>query len=306
VLLSGTNVAGYRIDGLLGEGSMSSVYRATQLSLNRLVALKVLGGALSQDQGLRLRFEREAQRQAGLEHDHIVTVYETGQSEHGLFLSMRLIAGPTLKQLILGGELDPRRTVCLLAQIADALDVAHEVGIIHRDVKPQNILIGPQDHGYLADFGLTKAFDEAERLTGTGQLIGTIDYLPPEQIQCEALTPASDVYALTGVVYECLTGEVPFPRPTEAATLFAHLTAPPPRVTELRPDLPSAVDEVIACGMAKAAEARPDSARKLIADVGAALGFAPDATSPTLEPPATDGDDPAACVRPQPPPELRP
>ena len=136
---------------------MGAVYEATQLSLNRVVALKLLAPNLSDDPGFRARFEREGQVQAALDHEHIVTVYEAGQSEYGLFLAMRLIAGPTLKHLILDGELDPRRSVRLLAQVAYALDAAHEAGLIHRDIKPQNILIGKGDHAYLADFGLIKA-----------------------------------------------------------------------------------------------------------------------------------------------------
>ena len=229
---------------------MGAVYQATQLSLHRVVALKLLAPNLSDDPGFRARFEREGQVQAGLDHEHIVPVYEAGQSEYGLFLAMRLIAGPTLKRLILDGDLDPRRSVRLLAQVAYALDAAHEAGLIHRDIKPQNILIGKGDHAYLADFGLIKAPDEA-RLTGTGQFIGTIDYVAPEQIQGDPATPASDCYALTGVLYECLTGEVPFPKPSEAATLHAHVMSPPPTVSERRPDLPPALDAVIAQGMAK-------------------------------------------------------
>ena len=176
---------------------MGAVYQATQLSLHRVVALKLLAPNLSDDAGFRARFEREGQVQAALDHEHIVTVYEAGQSEYGLFLAMRLIAGPTLKRLILDDELDPRRSVRLLAQVANALDAAHAAGLIHRDIKPQNILIDKGDHAYLADFGLIKAPDEA-RLTGTGQFIGTIDYVAPEQIQGEPATPASDCYALAG------------------------------------------------------------------------------------------------------------
>ncbi len=249
---------------------MGAVYEATQLSLNRVVALKLLAPNLSDDPGFRARFEREGQVQAALDHDHIVTVYEAGTSEYGLFLAMRMIAGPTLKSLILDGELDPRRTVRLLAQVANALDAAHEAGLIHRDIKPQNILIGKGDHAYLADFGLIKAPDEA-RLTGTGQFIGTIDYVAPEQIQGEPATPASDCYSLTGVLYECLTGEVPFPKPSEAATLHAHVMSPPPTVSELRPDLPPALDGVIAQGMAKDPWVRPSLAAELIQAASRAL-----------------------------------
>ncbi len=249
---------------------MGAVYQATQLSLNRVVALKLLAPNLGDDPGFRARFEREGQVQAALDHDHIVPVYEAGQSEYGLFLAMRLISGPTLKHLILDGELDPRRSVRLLAQVANALDSAHRAGLIHRDIKPQNILIGDRDHAYLADFGLIKAPDEA-RLTGTGQFIGTIDYVAPEQIQGDPATPASDVYALTGVLYECLTGEVPYPKPSEAATLHAHVMQPPPVLSERRPDLPPALDGVIAQGMAKDPWSRPSQAAELIQAASRAL-----------------------------------
>jgi serine/threonine protein kinase len=249
---------------------MGAVYQATQLSLNRVVALKLLAPNLGDDPGFRARFEREGQVQAALDHEHIVSVYEAGQSEFGLFLAMRLIRGPTLKQLIFDRALDPRRSVRLLAQVAQALDAAHRAGLIHRDIKPQNILVGDRDHAYLADFGLIKAPDEA-RLTGTGQFIGTIDYVAPEQIQGEPATPASDIYALTGVLYECLTGEVPFPKPSEAATLHAHVMHPPPTLTERRPDLPAALDGVIAQGMAKDPSSRPSQAAELIQAASRAL-----------------------------------
>jgi serine/threonine protein kinase len=279
LLEAGTIVSGYRIDGTLGEGGMAAVYQATQLSLNRVVALKLLAPNLSDDPGFRARFQREGHVQAALDDEHIVTVYEAGESEYGLFLAMRLIRGPTLKRLILDDQLDPRRSVRLLTQVAHALDAAHAAGLIHRDIKPQNILIGKGDHAYLADFGLIRAPDEA-RLTGTGQFIGTIDYVAPEQIQGEPATPASDCYALAGVLYECLTGEVPFPKPSEAATLHAHVMSPPPSVSERRPDLPPALDEVIAEGMAKDPWARPSPAAELIQAAARALSSS--ASSPTV------------------------
>jgi serine/threonine protein kinase len=279
LLQDGAIVAGYRIDGVLGDGGQGTVFRATQLSLNRVVALKLLAPAFSEDPGFRARFEREGKLQAALDHDHIVPVYEAGPSDSGLFLAMRLIDGPTLKQLIFAGELDPRRSVRLLTQVAHALDAAHETGLIHRDVKPQNILIDKGDHAYLADFGLIKAPDEA-RLTGTGQFIGTIDYVAPEQIQGEPATPASDIYGLTGVLYECLTGDVPFPRASEAATLHAHVVQPPPRVSERRPDLPAALDDVIAHGMAKDSGERPPLASELIQAASRVLSSAAAVSSP--------------------------
>jgi serine/threonine protein kinase len=251
---------------------MGTVYRATQLSLKRPVALKVLAFELSNDPGFCARFEREGQVQAALDHEHIVSVYEAGQTDYGMFIAMRLIQGPTLKDLIFSGELDPRRTLRLLAQVAHALDAAHEAALIHRDVKPQNILIGQGDHAYLADFGLIKAVDDHGPLTGTGQFIGTIDYVAPEQIQGEPATSTSDCYALAGVLYECLTGQVPFPRPNEAATLHAHVIQPPPKLTEVRPDLPAELDDVIAHGMAKDPAARPPTAVGLIMEAQRALG----------------------------------
>ena len=307
MLATGTIVAGYRVDSVLGEGGMAVVYRATQLSLNRIVALKLLAPELGEDPGFRERFRREGQLQASLDHLHIVPVYEAGPSEHGLFLAMRLIVGSTLKELILAGELEPRRTLRLLAQAAQALDAAHEAGLIHRDVKPQNILIGEGDHVYLADFGLIKAPDE-DRLTGTGQFMGTIDYVAPEQIQGEPATAASDCYSLAAVLFECLTNEVPFPRPSEVATLHAQVTAPPPRVTERRPDLPAALDDVIAAGMAKDPAQRPASGAELLRAAsrafatGGSRAASSSAPSPTLQetrlsPPPTEVTVPSEATR---------
>jgi Protein kinase domain len=283
LLQTGTIVAGYSIDGVLGEGGMATVYSATQLSLNRVVALKLMAPELGDDASFRARFKREGQLQAALDHRHIVPVYEAGESEQGLFLAMRLIDGPTLKQLILARQLDPRRSVRLLAQVAQALDVAHRAGLIHRDVKPQNILIDHDDHVYLADFGLTKPLDDTARLTGTGQFLGTIDYIAPEQIQSETATAASDSYSLTAVLYECLVGQVPFPETNEAAVLHAHVVRPPPRPSEVRPELPAALDEVIARGMAKDPAARPTSATELLRlATGALAGSPPVAQSTAL------------------------
>jgi serine/threonine protein kinase len=283
---------------------MGTVYRATQLSLKRPVALKVLAVELGNDPGFCARFEREGQVQAALDHDHIVSVYEAGQTDHGMFIAMRLIQGPTLKDLIHSGDLDPRRSLRLLAQVAHALDAAHDAGLIHRDVKPQNILIGHGDHAYLADFGLIKAVDEQGPLTGTGQFIGTIDYVAPEQIQGEPATATSDCYALAGVLYECLTGQVPFPRLSEAATLYAHVMEPPPKVTVVRPDLTTEVDEVIAHGMAKDPTARPATAVELITEAQRAFG----PRSPHTDSPAPRGAgeispdrDQATRVRARPP-----
>jgi hypothetical protein len=272
-LESGQVVAGYRIDGVLGEGGMGVVYEATQLSLERKVALKLISGTLGDDFSFRERFRREGLIQAAIDHPNIVTVYEAGQSEHGLFLAMRLIRGPSLRDLILGRELEPERALRFLDQIADALDTAHEAGLIHRDIKPSNVLVstGARDHAYLADFGVTKAPGEAT-LTRTGQLVGTIDYMAPEVIRGEPATPASDIYALGALLYECLTGSIPYPRETDAAVLYAHLFDAPPRVTQERPDLPAAIDAVVERGMATEPADRYASAGELASDASRALG----------------------------------
>jgi hypothetical protein len=280
-----TVVAGYRIDGTLGEGGMGTVYRATQLSLERVVALKVLTAELSADPAFRERFRREGLLQAALDHPHIVTVYEAGETDNRLFLAMRMVEGPTLKDLIVRRQLDDRRALRLLTQVAEALDAAHAKGLIHRDVKPQNVLVGAGDHAYLADFGLTKGSDDAA-MTETGQFVGTIDYISPEQARGERATARSDVYALTAVLCECLTGKVPFERSTEERALLAHLTEPPPRLSEIRTDLPAAMDEVVAQGMAKAPNDRPASAGELMLRARRALGAMPaEAPAP---PAATD------------------
>ena len=289
MLDKGTTVAGYRIDGALGEGGMGVVYRATQLSLNRSVALKILSSDLGDDESFRERFRREGLLQAAIDHPHIVTVYDTGETEHGLFLAMRMVRGPTLKDMILSRELDPGRTLRILTQVAEALNTAHDVGLTHRDIKPQNILIGSRDHAYLADFGLTKAPDEAGRLTATGQFVGTIDYVSPEQIQGEAATPRSDIYALTGVLYECLVGAVAFPKPTEAAVVYAHIAEPPPRPTADRPELPAAIDEVVAKGMAKDPSDRYQSAGELLEEARRAFGEGVGATPGPISSPEEVG-----------------
>src|ERR671916_3417631 len=182
---------------------MGVVYEATQLSLDRTVALKLLAANLGEDDAFRERFRREALLQAGIEHPNIVTVYEAGESDHGLFMAMRVVRGPNLKDLIISRELDAGRTLRILRPIADALDTAHESGLIHRDIKPQNILVGGRDHAYLADFGLTKEAG-ATGVTKTGQFVGTFDYVAPELISGDIGGPLSDQYALTAVLYECL------------------------------------------------------------------------------------------------------
>jgi hypothetical protein len=271
MLKAGTEIAGYRIEGVLGHGGMGMVYEATQRSLNRIVALKILSPELSTDISFRQRFRREGEIQAAIDHPHIVTVFEAGEIDAGLFIAMRLVRGPTLKDMIIGRELEAGRTLRILYPIADALDTAHGAGLIHRDIKPQNVLVGPRDHAFLADFGLTNGANESG-LTRTGQFVGTIDYISPEQIRGEPARPASDIYALSAVLYECLTGVVPYAKPSDAAVLFAHMTDPPPLVTEQRPELPPALNDVILRGMAKDPDERQRSAEELLQEAELAFG----------------------------------
>jgi hypothetical protein len=271
LLEKGTSVAGYRIERVLGQGGMGTVYEAIQIALNRKVALKIVAAHLSMDEAFRMRFRREGQLQAAIDHPHIITVYEAGESEYGLFLAMRMVNGPTLKELVVRRELSPARALTLLKPVASALDTAHDAGLIHRDVKPQNILIARSDHAYLADFGLTKAPGE-QSLTKTGQFVGTLDYVAPEQIQDEPPTAASDIYSLGAVLFESLVGSVPFAKQTDAAVLYAHLSEDPPRASERRPDLSPEVDSVILKAMAKDPGDRYAAASELMEDAARVLG----------------------------------
>ena len=237
MLERGTTIAGYRIDGVLGQGGMGTVYEATQLSLDRVVALKLLAAHLSDDVGFRERFRREGQVQARLEHPHIVTVYEAGETEHGLFIAMRLVRGPHLKNLIITRELDVGRTLKILTPVADALDEAHAIGLIHRDIKPQNVLVGGRDHAYLADFGLTKGTtrdepDQDRPLRRHARLH------PARADQRRACRPPP---ATSTRWPACSTSASParcrIPSRSEAAVLYAHVADPPPRPTDQRPDL---------------------------------------------------------------------
>jgi predicted Ser/Thr protein kinase len=269
-LAAATELAGYRIEEVIGRGGMGVVYSATQMSLNRKVALKVLAAHLSDDDVFRERFRREGMLQASIENPHAVPIIEAGESEHGLYIAMRLIKGSNLKTMIESGALTSRRSIRILAQAAEALDAAHTVGIVHRDVKPQNILVEATDYAYLADFGLTKAAGFSS-LTRSGLYVGTLDYVSPEQIRGEELGPPADIYALGVVLYECLAGEVPFERESEAALLFAHVSDPPPHLHERRSELPPAIDGVVAQALAKDPKDRFATAVELISAAESAL-----------------------------------
>ena len=280
----GTEIAGYRIESLIGRGGMAVVYRAEDTRLGRKVALKLLTPQLADSEQFRQRFIRESRVAASLDHPNIVPIYEAGEADGQLFIAMRYVIGSDLKGLLAeeGGPLAVDRTLRLFVQIGDALDTAHEAGLVHRDVKPGNVLVvaghdvpryARGDHVYLTDFGLTKRTSELTGgLTGTGHFLGTVDYVSPEQIQGKPVGPGTDIYALGCVLYECLTGQLPFRRDDDAALLWAHLVEEPPPITGIRPEIPAGVNGVVARAIAKDPADRYRSCAELVRDLELALG----------------------------------
>ena len=278
----GTEFAGYRIEALLGRGGMSVVYRAENARLGNKVALKLLAEELAEDESFRERFVRESRTAATLNHPNIVTIYDAGDWEGLLYIAMRLVDGDLKAHLRREGPLPPDHALAVAAQVGSALDAAHAHGLIHRDVKPANILLEPGEPGepptaYLADFGLTKHLESRSGITASGQFVGTIDYMSPEQIEGREVDSRTDIYSLGCVVFESLTGATPFRRETEVAVLWAHMRDDPPPLTELRPDLPSELSGVIAKAMAKAPEDRYPTCRALVGDLRQALAGVTDA-----------------------------
>src|SRR5436309_6105725 len=231
-LQRGSVVGGYRIDELIGRGGMGLVYRATNVALNRIYALKVLAPALAEDEQFRQRFRRSMRIAASLHHPNVVGIHYAGEHDGMLFFVMDYVTGTDLREvLIKHGALDPGRAVDMLEQFASALDAAHRRGLVHRDVKPANILITVKDgeeHAYLTDFGLAKKFDTASGLTAKGSVVGTVDYMAPEQITGSRTDARTDIYALGCVLYQMLSGSVPYERENSVATLYAHVHEPPP------------------------------------------------------------------------------
>jgi serine/threonine-protein kinase len=271
----GTTVADYHVVALAGRGGMSVVYRARDERLGRDVALKLLAPELTDDEQFRKRFLRESRIAASLNHPNIVPVYAAGEIGGMFYLAMRFVDGADLKALLRReSRLEPVRALALLGQVASALDTAHSHGLVHRDVKPANILLegNSLETAYLADFGLTKAEASRADATATGQLVGTLDYVAPEQIRGQTLDGRADIYALGCVLYECLTGKPPFGHASDVAVLYAHLHDVPPPASELRPGLPPALDASLARALAKQPEERHRSAGELVADAGEAFG----------------------------------
>ena len=268
----GSTLASYTIEAVLGRGGMGSVYLAIQKHLKRKAALKVLSPDLATDDEYRGRFLRECELIAQLEHPNIVPIYDAGEADGLLYLAMRYIKGTDLRALISErGHLSAESTLAIVEQIASALDAAHAAGVIHRDVKPANILIErPGERAYLSDFGVAKSLS-SDGLTRTGTFLGTVDYCAPEQISGKPIDARADVYSLGGVLYHCLAGQPPYIRETQAAVINAHVSDRPPALSSIRPDLPPTLDGVVATAMAKVKEVRYSSASELASAFRSAL-----------------------------------
>ena len=267
----GTQIAGYRLEELVGKGGMGVVYRAHDVALERRVALKLLSPTLAEDADFRERFLVESRLAASLDHPNVVPIYDAGEVEGQLYLAMRYVEGSDLKALLRKeGTLEPTAAIAICAQIANALDAAHARGLVHRDVKPSNVLLDEREHAYLADFGLTRRLTDEAPGFNAGLSLGTPAYVAPEQIEGKDVDGRADQYSLACLLHECLTGEPPFPRGSEAATLFAHLEEPPPA-----PARPRAGD---AQALAKSPDDRYGSCTEFVADARHALGLEPKRT----------------------------
>jgi non-specific serine/threonine protein kinase len=310
-------IAGHRIESSVGRGGMGVVYKAIHIELGRPVALKLISQAIADDASFRERFKRESRLAASIDHPNVIPVYEAGEVDGALYISMRYVDGLDLHWLIeRNGRVDYKRAVDLIEQVAHALDAAHERGLVHRDVKPANILVtrsGHAEHVYLTDFGLTRDVASGDALTQSGVFVGTVDYAAPEQIEGKRTDHRADVYALGCVLFHAVTGQRPYERDSDVAKLFAHLNDPPPSVTDLLPNAPSPFNEVIRRALAKHPADRYQSAGELAEAARAALqGRAPTAehsiVTRSAEPtaPAAQAAAPAATQPPSggPPPTV--
>ncbi|WP_067806942.1 serine/threonine-protein kinase [Nocardia beijingensis] len=280
----GSRFGPYRLDRLIGRGGMGEVFAAYDTVKDRVIALKVLPERLHDDPVFRERFRRESHVAARLQEPHIIPIHDYGEIDGRLYIDMRLVRGDSLRALLKAqGPLEPERAVAIVRQVAAALDAAHADGLVHRDIKPDNILLTPDGFAYLVDFGIAQSAT-GDSLTGTGSAIGSFHYMAPERFHSRTVTPAADIYALTCVLYECLTGSRPYPRDTEAQIISAHLFEPPPQPHAHRPGLPARLDDVVARGMAKDPQARYGTAGELGAAAQAAV-VAGRVTGPS-EPPA--------------------
>ncbi|SFO88684.1 40-residue YVTN family beta-propeller repeat-containing protein [Geodermatophilus dictyosporus] len=291
----------YLLEELLGTGGMGEVWRARDTRRERLVALKLLPEALNRDAEFAGRFRRESHVAARLREPHVVPIHDYGEIDGRLFIDMRLVDGRDLGRLLEEGPLPPERTVALLAQVADALEAAHADGLVHRDVKPSNVLVTPSDFVYVVDFGIARSIGSTRTsLTITGATVGTLDYMAPERFTDQPIDGRVDVYSLACVLAQCLTGRRPFRGEDLPALLYAHLYVDPPRPSELVAGVPEAMDEVIAQGMAKRPEDRFPTPRALVDAARAALQAAPAAAPAAGAAPPPDPAVPPRTTAPVP------
>lgn len=295
-LATGERFAEHVILGVAGRGGMGVVYHALHEPLQRHVALKVIAPALSADETFRARFQRECQAAAAIRHPHVLPVYHAGQQDGVLYVTMQYVDGADLGRILaLEHRLAPLPAAALVADLGDAIDAAHESGIVHRDVKPTNVLVECRDeamHAFLTDFGLAKCVSQTSALTRTGAILGTLDYAAPEQLEEESVDERADVYALGCLLFHTLTGRVPFPRDTNTAKILAHLRTPPPSVSALVADVPAALAAVVDRAMAK----RPDDRFRSAGELGRAALEAVRAPASTTAPPSDRGAPTATAV----------
>jgi serine/threonine protein kinase len=309
-LTPGSLLGGYRIEQRIGRGGMAMVYRASDERAHRTVALKVLAAGLTRDHVFRTRFAREAAAAAAVDHPGILPVHETGESSGRLFIAMRYVPGGDVRSLLRGqGPLPASLALDVATQAAAALDAAHARGVVHRDVKPANLLLeasypgtptAPEPLGpvYLTDFGISKSIT-ADHLTAVGQIVGTLDYAAPEQLDGEPVDGRTDQYALACTAYELLAGSPPFRGSVPQATIYGHLAQDPPSLADRRNDLAPAADQVIARALAKDPADRYATCSQFATHLGLALGL----VKPTR--PATPPGRPSRRTEPEPPTTLR-
>jgi serine/threonine protein kinase len=291
-LTAGETFAGHRIEGVLGRGGMGVVYRATDLRLNRQTALKVIAPALSADEDFRRRFQRESELAASVRQQNVVTIYQAGEADGRVYVTMELVQGTDLRGLLAErGRLDLGTAAAIVTQTAAALDAAHASGLVHRDVKPANVLIAAASplRVYLTDFGLTKRTSSQSGLTKTGLFVGTVDYAAPEQIKGWPVDARADVYALGCVLFEMVAGQPPFRRENEYATMYAHTSDPPPALSSMAAGVSPALDAAVARALAKEPDDRFQSAGDFARAVAAAA-----AGDTVIEPERTVAAGPAA------------
>lgn len=274
MLRVGQRFGDYELLERLGDGGSGVVYRAEESSLGRPVALRLIPSQVAPDATTRARLNREVTLLAALDHPNVVPVYEVGEREGMLFVATRWIDGRTLEALAAEeSPVSPRRAVRLVSQVASALQAAHDAGIIHRAVRPSSVLVTGTDFVYLTDFGLARRRGDMTGLTVQEQLLGRYDFVAPEYIAGQEIDRCVDIYGLGGVLYFTLTGQVPFPAPNPSAKLYAHTSSPPPRASELRPDIPPELDAVVQRAMAKSPEERQQSAAEFAFEAAGAVGL---------------------------------